>query len=199
MNSNDRRDERGRTLEEFLSAYDPAKYDRPSVTVDNVVIAHICGAPAVLLIRRRNHPFIGDWALPGGFLEMDEGLEQGACRELFEETGVTGVIPVQLGAYGDPQRDPRGRIITVAFIMNLPEGAQPKAGDDAADAELFFIETDPCEPDRGAFTLRSRSTGETLTVPYAFKDGRAEFIPAEGLACDHPRILADAFRKLALI
>lgn len=191
---NERLNEKGQTLEEFLAGYDLKKYDRPSVTVDNVVIASVEGRPAVLLIKRRNHPFIGCWALPGGFLEMDESLEDGAVRELFEETGVTGVSPKQLGAYGDPGRDPRGRIITVAFLMELPEGAVPKAADDAADAGLFFIEAD-----ESRITLIHTVTGESVKVPYGFKDGRAEFIPAEDIACDHGRMLADALRKLGMI
>ena len=199
MSSNDRRDERGRTLCEFLAEYDMTRFPRPSVTVDNVVVAHPDEGPAVLLIRRRNHPFIGDWALPGGFLEMDEGLEAGAARELFEETGVSGVTPVQLGAYGDPRRDPRGRIITVAFIMDLPKGAVPKAGDDAADADLFIIEAGESGPDKSSFTLRRSTTGERIKVACSFTNGRADYIPAEGLAGDHSRILADALRTLGLI
>ena len=191
---NERLNEKGQTLEEFLANYDLKKYDRPSVTVDNVVIANIEGRPAVLMIKRRNHPFIGCWALPGGFLEMDESLEEGAKRELFEETGVTGVTPVQLGAYGDPDRDPRGRIITVAFLLALPNGAEPKAADDAADAGLFFIEADEC-----LIILTHTMTGERIAVPYEFTGSRAAFIPAEDIAGDHSRILADAMRKLGII
>ena len=193
---NERLNEKGQTLEEFLAEYDLKKYDRPSVTVDNVVIANIEGRPAVLMIKRRNHPFIGCWALPGGFLEMDESLEEGAKRELFEETGVTGVTPVQLGAYGDPDRDPRGRIITVAFLMALPEGAEPKAGDDAADAGLFVIEAD--EESR-LITLTHTQTGERLAVPYRFENGSARFIPSDDVAGDHSMILADALKKLGLL
>ena len=66
---NEPRNEKGQTLSEFLSEYDIKKYDRPSVTVDNIVLAHVDGRPAVLLIKRRNHPFIGCLAFPGGFLE----------------------------------------------------------------------------------------------------------------------------------
>ncbi len=190
----ERLNEKGQTLEEFLAEYDMTKYDRPSVTVDNIVLSRIEGRPAVLLIKRRNHPFIGCWAFPGGFLEMDESLEEGAKRELFEETGVTGVTPVQLGAYGDPERDPRGRIITVAFLMALPEGAEPKAGDDAADAGLFFIEADEC-----LIILTHTVTGERIAVPYEFKNGRAVFIPSDDIAGDHARILADAMKKTGIL
>ena len=190
----ERRDPKGRTLAEFLREYDVTKYDRPSVTVDNVIFARVEGRLAVLLIKRGGHPFIGDWALPGGFLEMDEDLEEGAARELYEETGVSGVVPVQLGAYGRPDRDPRGRVITVAFVSELPEGAAPKAGDDAKEADLFFIGVGP-----GVIRLTRKGGGEELAVPYEFKNDRAVFIRADGVAADHGQILADALRKLGKI
>lgn len=190
----ERRDPKGRTLAEFLKEYDVTKYDRPSVTVDNVIFARVEGRLAVLLIKRGGHPFIGDWALPGGFLEMDEDLEDGAARELYEETGVSGVVPVQLGAYGRPDRDPRGRVITVAFVSELPEGAAPKAGDDAKEADLFFIGVGP-----GVIRLARRNGGEELAVPYEFVNGRAVFIPSEGVAADHGQILADALKRIGMI
>lgn len=190
----EKRDASGRTLAEFLAEYDIKKYDRPSVTVDNVIFARIDGRPAVLLIKRGGHPFIYDWAFPGGFLELNEDLVDGAKRELFEETGVAGVTPVQLGAYGRPNRDPRGRIITVAFIAELPEGAVPKAADDAKEADLFFIDTAP-----GSITLTRMGGGTVLTVPYEFENGLARFIPANGIAGDHSQILADALKRIGLI
>ena len=88
------------------------EYPRPAVTVD-IVIATREESPRVLLIRRKNEPFAGCWALPGGFVEMDETLESAARRELHEETGVKTKALVQLGTFGDPGRDPRGRTISV--------------------------------------------------------------------------------------
>ncbi|MCR5809367.1 MAG: NUDIX hydrolase [Clostridiales bacterium] len=188
--------EKGQTLSEFLAGYDMTKYDRPSVTADNIVMANIGGRPAVLLIRRRNHPFIGCLAFPGGFLERGESPEDGAKRELFEETAVEGVTPVQLGAYGRPGRDPRGWIITIAFISELPEGQIPQAGDDAKDAGLYFVSIDS---ENETIILESERTGEIVPVPYSFKDGRAEFIPTDAVAGDHSQILADALHKLGMI
>lgn len=193
---NDKRNEKGQTLAEFLAEYDLKKYDRPSVTLDNVIFARDEEGLSVLLIRRRNHPFIGDLAFPGGFLEMDEDLPEGAARELYEETGVTGIEPVELGVYGRPGRDPRGRIITVAFVSRLPEGARPKAGDDAKDAGMWRISV---IPDEKSIVLTSEQTGESVRVPYEFDRGKAAFIPAEGIAGDHGQILADALRAAGLI
>lgn len=192
----DQRDQNGLTESEFLSKYDMTKYPRPSVTVDNVVIAGLPDRPAALLIKRRNHPFIGKWAFPGGFLDMDESPEQGAKRELFEETGVAGVEPVQLGAYGRPDRDPRGRIITIAFLSVLPEGASPRAGDDAADAALFSLRVNEAEK---TVSLSCPEKGESFTVPYRFENGRAVFTGENALAGDHAQILADALRVTGLI
>jgi len=131
------RNEKGQTLSEFLSDYDPNRYERPSVTVDMAVVTD---EGEVLLIRRRDHPNIGRWALPGGFVNMDESLYAAAARELSEETGLFNIPLVPLGMFGEPTRDPRTRIITAAFLARSPRGAlRFAAGDDADDAALFSI------------------------------------------------------------
>ena len=108
------------------------EFARPSVTADIVVIT-LEAEPHVLLIRRGDAPFQGAWALPGGFVDPDEPLVTGAERELEEETGLTGVHLEQLGAFGDPGRDPRGWTVTVAFIARVERSRfKPAAGDDAA-------------------------------------------------------------------
>lgn len=113
-------------------------YPRPSVTVDIVVFTDESPHPQVLLIRRKNSPFKGLWALPGGFLEMDETLETTALRELHEETSISNVQLTQIGAFGNPDRDPRGRVITVAYlgIVNS-EQHNAIAGSDAAEVAWF--------------------------------------------------------------
>lgn len=95
--------------------YDPTQYDRPSVTTDVVIFTLLDGELKVLLIKRRRWPYEGMWAIPGGFVHMDESLEQAARRELEEETGVHDVYLEQLYTFGDPHRDPRTRVITVAY------------------------------------------------------------------------------------
>jgi len=113
------------------------EYPRPMVTVDMVVLRK--EKSEVLLIERGNDPFRGEWALPGGFIEMNEKLEESAIRELQEETGITGIALKQLKTYGEPGRDPRGRTISVIFGGQAIEGEQAIAGDDAAKAEWFSI------------------------------------------------------------
>ena len=110
------------------------------VTADCVVVRDRAGVREVLLIRRGKAPMKGRWALPGGFVEETESLEAAALRELREETGLKGVrLLAQVGAYGDPGRDPRGRVITVAFLVKAPPGAEVRAGDDAKAAKWFPV------------------------------------------------------------
>lgn len=114
------------------------QYPRPMVTVDAVVFRDAGAGIEVLLICRKNPPFAGKWALPGGFVDMDEDLLDAAARELFEETGLCSVELTQLGAFGRPDRDPRGRSIAVAYVGIVSvESSAVKAGDDAALAQWF--------------------------------------------------------------
>ena len=119
------------------------EYPRPMVTVDAVVFRRRAGVSEVLLIRRGRDPFAGCWALPGGFVEMDETLDTAAARELEEETGLTGIALEQFHAFGDPGRDPRGRSIAVAYWGMAPEDAAVQGGDDAAEAAWFPISALP--------------------------------------------------------
>ena len=116
-----------------------------AIGTDVVLLDQAGGGASILLIRRRNEPFAGRWALPGGFLEADEDLHEGAARELQEETGVAGVTLHQIGAFGRPDRDPRGRVVSVAFWGHLPDGQaeKVKAADDAAEAQWFAIDALP--------------------------------------------------------
>src|SRR5512132_798215 len=106
-----------------------------AVTVDIVIFTLREGDLQVLLVKRKNPPFQGRWAIPGGFVEVDESLEDAAARELREETGVEGMHIEQLYTFGDPGRDPRGRTVTVAYFALVPAAVAVQAGDDAAEAE----------------------------------------------------------------
>jgi len=119
-------------------------WPRPMVTVDIVVFAFDSGGWNVLLIKRRYEPFENQWAIPGGFIGIDEELESAAVRELFEETNLTGVKLKQLRTFGKCGRDPRGRQITIAFTGIADKATtKVKAGDDAAEARWFDIEKLP--------------------------------------------------------
>src|SRR5579884_3123810 len=120
--------------------YDASKYERPSVTVDVVMMSLRQRDLQVLLVKRRSWPFEGMWAIPGGFVNIDESLEDAARRELLEETGVQDVYLEQLYTFGDPGRDPRTRVITVTYFALLAsERLHIRAADDAADVGWFPV------------------------------------------------------------
>jgi 8-oxo-dGTP diphosphatase len=151
--------------EAFLSHFNPDEYPRMAVTVDIVLLTRDQGRLSVVLIRRGRHPYKGSWALPGGFVELDEDADQAAARELAEETGIellpTGVRLEQLRCYSAPDRDPRMRAISIAYVVSAPDVPVPRAGDDAETARLWPL---------------SEVTGEG----------------GPKLAFDHAHILADA-------
>lgn len=133
------------SLKEFLEKYDPNKYQNPSNTVDTLVFTYIeknghKEISKLLLIKRGNHPCIGCWALPGGFVDYREDIEKAALRELKEETGIDDIEAEQLKTYGAFDRDPRTRVITTAFVALVPEGSvSAEAADDASDSGWFDI------------------------------------------------------------
>ena len=126
--------------------YDATKYERPSVTVDTVIFTLRANELQVLLVQRKNWPYKGMWAIPGGFIHMDESLEEAARRELAEETGVNDpdIYLEQLFTFGDPGRDPRTRVITVVyFALISSEHLHLHADSDAAAADWFSAYTPP--------------------------------------------------------
>ena len=194
-------------------------YPRPSVTVDTLVFTIAQGERAsyrslpestleLLLIKRKHDPFGGAWALPGGFVEMEEDLRSAAKRELYEETGLEPGYFGQLYTYGDVGRDPRGRVISTAYLAVLEKsGAQVQAGDDAGEAAWFDLACDLEE-------VASRSLGNGMEYCWAIRlrltngseklsallkitrliDGSAsaikrEIVENDGLAFDHARII----------
>lgn len=100
----------------FLDGYDPSQFERPSVAVDVVLLAPAAGSLHTLLVQRDEHPFKNHWALPGGFIRMNEGLEAAASRVLREKAGLKGIFLEQLYTFGEPRRDPRMRILSVAYL-----------------------------------------------------------------------------------
>lgn len=159
--------------------YDPSAYPSFAVTVDIVVFTVSDGELQVALIERGNPPFQGAWALPGGFVRPDEDLGTAAARELAEETGLDTPAPhlEQFGAYGEPDRDPRMRVVTVGYWAIVPDLPTPQAGTDAAMAQLVVVDEALADPDRLAFDHhvilsdaleRARRALETTTVATGF-------------------------------
>jgi len=118
------------------------EYPKPSVTTDCIIIKK-SSSPEVLLIKRKHEPFQGMWALPGGFVEIDEDLEPGAKREIEEETGLKDLKIQQFKTYGKPGRDPRGRTISIVYYTFISDRLEVNAGDDAAEARWYPVEQLP--------------------------------------------------------
>jgi ADP-ribose pyrophosphatase YjhB (NUDIX family) len=139
------------TEEQFLSTYNLNKYDRPSVTVDMLIFTvtneekeNYRKLPEkvlrLLMIKRGDHPYIGQWALPGGFIHMDESLDEAALRELKEETNIDKIYMEQLYTWGDVGRDPRTRVISASYMSLVDSSTLDiKASDDADDAKWFTV------------------------------------------------------------
>lgn len=159
------------TEAEFLASYDASRWPAFGVTADVVLLTVRHGRLSVLLIERGNHPFRGSWALPGGFVNVDEDLDAAAQRELAEETGlaIEANWLEQLRTYGTPGRDPRMRIVTVAYLAFTNVTQEPVGNDDARSARFFAI--------------------DDLMIPaLGFNDGMP-------LASDHAQIIADGVER----
>ena len=220
------RDRNGLTEQEFLSQYIPGNYERPSVAVDNVIFTAFSGQTdnyrrlpekklKILLIKRGGHPYIGQWALPGGFVEPDEATEQAAKRELLEETGVDNVYLEQLYTFSDPGRDPRMWVMSCSY-MALIDGSDLEitAGDDAEKALWFDINmelkdeethSDSNGMSRKETFLLTLSSDEIKLSAYVLHtverttggvDNRLKIIGSEGIAFDHAKIIVAALLRL---
>lgn len=196
------RDRKGLTESEFLKQYTPSNHPRPSVTADLVIFAREGARLRVLLIRRGGHPFLGCWALPGGFTNPNETVEQAAERELLEETHLRGLPLAPIGLFSSPGRDPRTWVISAAYAAVI-EGAPPaaQADDDAADVRWF-----DAEYERGSGTLRlTLRHGETVLcaalriaadrTPFGVQYRLTPDAP-NGLAFDHAAIIGEALLRL---
>ncbi|WP_342554496.1 NUDIX domain-containing protein [Paenibacillus sp. FSL R7-0652] len=212
--------------EEFLKTYDAGEFERPSVTVDMLVFTIRSGEQenyrklaqpelGLLLIRRGGHPFLGQWALPGGFVSMQESLEEAARRELQTETGLDDIYLEQLYTWGDVDRDPRTRVISCSY-MSLVDSSelQLQAGDDASEASWFRVEQRLIEEkrhihERGRVTERRLQlilTHETEQLSAVVEtmdqvEGRVRsssirLLDVQGIAFDHARIIHYALERL---
>lgn len=205
------RNARGQTLEEFLAAYDETKYRRPSNTVDMILMTISEGRLKILLVRRGDHPFIHDWALPGGFINFDEDMETAVERELAEETNITeNTYFKQLYTFGNADRDPRTRIITTAYLSMTPEEniRNTRAGDDAEETGWFTISkiTGHTDGEGRSSILRMDLEEKDIHMIYNVSDivrsnyveTRSELDDASNarLACDHIKAVNMAMDQL---
>lgn len=127
---------------DFLKSYNPQGYPAMALTSDIVVLTLQQGKLSVLLIKRGGHPYKGSWALPGGFVQADMSSEDTALKELVEETGISLELThvEQLKTYSEPDRDPRMRVVSTAYLALIPNLPNPVAGDDAAEARFFPVD-----------------------------------------------------------
>ncbi|WP_020619117.1 NUDIX hydrolase [Paenibacillus daejeonensis] len=222
----ERRDRSGLTEQEFLADYRAGDYERPSVAADMVIFTvmereqdnyrKLSGKELrVLLIQRGGHPYLGAWALPGGFVRPYETTEQAAQRELQEETGVDQVYLEQLYTFSDLGRDPRTWVMSCAY-MALIDSTKVKlqAGDDAAEAAWFrfsyrllreskeMLEDGYVQTHQYELTLEGESTTLSAvverrrTVTGEATSSTFAILSNEGLAFDHAKILAYAIERL---
>jgi 8-oxo-dGTP diphosphatase len=150
----------------FLEAYDPTRFERPSVAVDVALLTAKAGALEVLLVERSEHPYKGACQIPGGFVRPDESLDDAARRVLEEKAGVAGVFFEQLYTFGAPDRDPRTRVITVAHYALLPpERLIPKNG-----GSLLAKIAVPWEGEAGGPVRAVDQSGKRLALAFDHAD-----------------------------
>jgi 8-oxo-dGTP diphosphatase len=165
-------------------------YPRPAVTVDAVIFTMRAEDLAVLLVKRGKAPFERHWALPGGFVDEHESLERAIARELEEETGIREVAVEQLGAFGDPARDPRGHTVSVAyFSFVVAESHRVRAGDDAAEVKWIPLRDLALEA-----SVASGGNGATGATSHGSAPRGAT--KRRKLAFDHARIILAARDRL---
>lgn len=226
MNKQPITDAQGLTEEQFLQNYDAGAYERPSVTVDMLIFTVMEQEQnnyrklsekslQLLLIKRGQHPYIGQWALPGGFVSINESIEDAARRELYTETNIDNIYMEQLYTWGDVERDPRMRVISCSYMALVDRTTlNVQAGDDAADAAWFevthqLMETNRTELEQGyelekrfRITLQNEQTTLTGTVSHTetvqghVRKAHSRIIESEGLAFDHLLMLQYAIERL---
>ena len=215
------------TEEEYLASYDITKYDRPSIATDIVIFSVIKkeehnyrkdakGHLSVLMIERGQHPFIGQYALPGGFMVSHETPSETATRELYEETGIKKQSLNSFGVFGDRNRDPRGWIVSHGYMALInAEDYRVRAGTDAWEANWFRISVDKKSTEKISakaaqitekykLTLENDSTGEVLSanlvrerkIQKNYHEDDIYIEKSEGISFDHAKIILSAYLNL---
>lgn len=193
------KDKNGLTEKEFFEQYKPKDYKKPSVTADIVIFQKINSNLKLLLIKRAGHPYIGKYALPGGFSEEGEDLLHTATRELEEETMLKNLPLEEVGLFSTPNRDPRGWVISNAYVSLVNKELNAVACDDASDVKLFEVSF---EEDLEKLTITLFNKEELIVE--LFKEKRIgitgnviEYKQIKSdLAFDHGEIIAKALQKI---
>ena len=216
----------GHTEEQFLATYDASKFERPSVTVDMLIFTvtdeekkNYRKLPEkvlrLLMIKRGDHPYIGQWALPGGFVQMKESLDEAALRELQEETNIDKIYMEQLYTWGAVGRDPRTRVISASYMSLVDSSALDiKASDDAEDAKWFTVSCRLYQEERtvtekgyilkSLFNLTLSNDENNLSAIVKIMrtvDGKVtkverEVVESNGIAFDHAKVIEYAIERL---
>ena len=169
--------------QQYLQNYDPSQYEHPSVTVDILIFTVSDRKLRLLLIRRNEYPYMGKWAIPGGFLRMDESADEAAARRIREEAGVEGIHLEQLYTFSAVDRDPRTRVISIAYLATVPhEKLQFRAGTGAEEASLFTIDGIDGEMKNGGDLALTGSDGGMIS--------------GGDLAFDHAEIIRTAVLRM---
>ncbi|NLY17584.1 MAG: NUDIX hydrolase [Clostridiaceae bacterium] len=216
----------GLTEEQFLAAYDASRFESPSVSVDMLIFTVTDEEKEsyrklpekklrLLMIKRGEHPFIGQWALPGGFVQMDESLDDAALRELKEETNIENIYMEQLYTWGDVGRDPRTRVISVSYMSLVDNSTLDiKASDDADDVKWFTVscrlfQEQKTVTEKGyvlqrLFRLNLSNDENNLsamvkivkTVEGKVTKVEREVVESDGIAFDHAKIIEYGIERL---
>ena len=219
-------DRNGMTEQQFLQAYNASQYERPSLTVDMLIFTVMNKEQEnyrrlpekslqLLMIKRGEHPFIGQWALPGGFVSTNESIDEAARRELRSETNIDHIYMEQLYTWGDVERDPRTRVISCSYMALTDRNSlEVKAGDDADDASWFDVSYRMVQEKKtmldGGYEIEKlmlielRNESDTLsatmkiseTVTGKIKTVAREITHSQGIAFDHAKIIEYAMERL---
>lgn len=224
MRKDELKNKDGLTEEEFLLRYNPGDFERPSVTVDMLLFTIMESAVEdvrkpdkkelkILLVKRKDHPYIGKWAVPGGFVNKDESLDVAAYRELKEETNIDNVYMEQLATFGGKGRDPRMWVISTAYMALVPhKNLNPIAGDDADEVAWFTVKRDNIvvsnETTKYNLILENKEKNITMnykiTEKYSYrgvtrvvdKDFEVESSSTDEVAFDHYKMIDMALDRL---
>ncbi|MDK2799113.1 MAG: 8-oxo-dGTP diphosphatase [Clostridiales bacterium] len=226
MENKVKKNKQGLTEQEFLSAYDASKYERSSVTVDMLIFTVSDGEKEnyrklpekvlkILMVKRGDHPYIGQWALPGGFVGINESIDEAAIRELKEETNIDNIYMEQLYTWGEVNRDPRTRVISCSYLSLVnSKSLNIKAGDDADDAKWFTVKSKLFQEQKTVtekgyifkklVKLHLFNKDESLsavvkivkTVEGRITRVEREIVESNGIAFDHAKIIEYGIERL---